>query len=136
MAPGTLILVKVLVFLVAASACLLAAYELAGERGFVGAAAGAGAAAALCALSHWLLSWERRGTGRGMYVAAFGSAAASLVGIALTALVVWHWKRDLVGPAILTVLFIYLAARAVDVVQAAFGARAAKGASARTECRT
>ncbi len=135
MSPGTLILVKVLVFAAAASVCALAAYELDGDRGLRGAAAGVAAAAAVCALSHWLVSWERRGTGRGMYIAAFGSAGAGLAGIGLTALVTWHYDRNLVRPAILTFFCIYLAARALDVVRVALRPRPAREAHARTESR-
>ncbi|MGQ9589382.1 MAG: hypothetical protein ACUVYA_03705 [Planctomycetota bacterium] len=136
MTPRTLVLVKALVFLAVAGVCVLASRRLAGERGLLGAGIGAGAAFLVVALGHWILLWERRGTRRGLYVAAYGSAAVGLAGLVLTALIVGRYGRDLVSPAILTLFFAYFSCRMVDAAQAALGTGRSATAPDRTEGRT
>lgn len=133
MTPRTLVLVKALVFVAAAGSSAALARRLAGARGFVGAGIGSGAALLVAAAGHWLLSWERRGTRRGLYVAAYGSALAGLAGLVLTAIVVGSFRRDLVSPAILTLFFVYFSCRMVDAAHAALGTGRAAASPGRTE---
>ena len=108
---------KLIAFTVATAACLLVASQTAGARGTKGAAVGAGAGALLCMVGHGLMRWAARAEGQAIYLAMYASVFASFaIVVAVVLLLSRHWE-EILQPAAITMLVVYLAFRFVDVLK-------------------
>jgi hypothetical protein len=105
------VLAKALVVASVAAVSALAAFGLDGERGLLGAAAGGAIALVLCGTSALFLRWARRASGNAILAAMLGSTLASFVLLAAAIIAVARVRREIVVPAALTALAIYLAYR-------------------------
>ena len=115
---------KTVTFLVAAIVCLSVAYSLGGQLALQGAAVGAGAALVLCTISHWMLRWVRKAEGHAILTATFGSTAASFAFVLVTALLLNSFWKEILTPAVLTLLVVYLAVRFADALRSPASAAA------------
>jgi hypothetical protein len=112
------VLLKVLTFTVATTVCLCLAHSLGGRLALEGAAVGAGAAFVLCAISHLLLRGVRKAQGNAMLAAVFGSTLASFAFVIVAVLLLNSLWPEILQPATLTLLGVYLAVRFADALRA------------------
>ena len=108
---------KILSFSLAAVLCLLISHKMAGERGIAGAGIGIGIGAVLCAVSYLLLVWARKAKGKAVMAAMLAGSLTSIVLILISILLVAAFWREVVEPAALTAVVVYLAFRFLDVFQ-------------------
>ena len=108
---------KILSFSVSALLCLLFWYKTAGQRGLAGAGIGVGIGVVLCAASYFLLVWARRAKGNAVMAAMLAGTLTSVVLMLISILLVAAFWREVVEPAALTAVVVYLAFRFLDVFQ-------------------
>jgi hypothetical protein len=111
------VLVKALVVASVAVLSALVAFGLQGEKGLIGAAAGCLIALVLCGTSALFTRWARRASGNAILAAMLGSTLASFVLLTVAIVVVARVRREIVVPAALTALAIYLAYRFVEAFE-------------------
>jgi CHASE2 domain-containing sensor protein len=112
-------LIKTIVFFAASGLSALVAHGLEGENGLRGAGLGILIAAVLCGVSLALNLWARRAKGNALLAAMYGSMLASF-GLLIAAMILLRkWVPDLLTPAILTALAIYMAFRFTDAFRVA-----------------
>jgi len=99
--------------------CAGASHGMAGERGLQGAGVGAGIGFVLCSVSYAMTCWVRRARGPAIVTAVFGSTISSFVLMLVAILLVSRYWNELLFPAALTALFIYLSFRFFDIFQTA-----------------
>jgi hypothetical protein len=108
---------KALVVASAAAVSVLVAFGLEGEKGLLGAAAGGLIALVLCGTSALFTRWARRASGNAILAAMLGSTLASFVLLAAAIVVVARVRRDIVVPAALTALAVYLTYRFAEALE-------------------
>ncbi len=104
-------------FSLSALVCLLIAYRTAGQRGLAGAGVGIGIGAVLCAVSYLLLVWAQKAKGKAVMAAMLAGSLTSIVLILISILLLAAFWREVVEPAALTAVVVYLAFRFLDVFQ-------------------
>ena len=120
-------LLKSATFVLAAAVCAVVAWSLAGTRGLEGAAVGIGLGAVLCTLSYLLTRWARSAQGARVYLAAYSGVFLSFAFVVGTLFVLSKWWSELLQPAILTLLVVYLSFRFHDVLQCSRCVRVSPG---------
>jgi O-antigen/teichoic acid export membrane protein len=95
---------------------------LLGQRGLVGAGVGTLVAAAMVAVSASLLRFARRAKGQAILAAMLGGVAASFVILVSAMVALAATWREVLVPASLTALGVYLTYRFVDAFQLGGGA--------------
>ena len=104
-------------FSLSALVCLLISYNTVGRRGLAGAGIGIGIGAVLCAVSYALLVWARKAKGKAVMAAMLAGSLTSIVLILISILLLAAFWREVVEPAALTAVVVYLAFRFLDVFQ-------------------
>lgn len=113
---------KLIALTVAAAACVLVAWETSGDRGLKGAAVGVGAGAVLALLSHGLTRWAQRAEGQAIYLAMYASMLASLGIVVAVVIALSRYWTEILQPAAITMVTVYLAFRLVEVLRLPAGA--------------
>lgn len=111
-------LLKVLTFTIATIVCLCLAHSFGGTIALEGAAVGAAAAFVLCTISHFLLRAVRKAEGNAMLAAVFGSTLASFAFVIVAVVLLNSLWPEILQPATLTLLGVYLAVRFADALRA------------------
>ena len=111
-------LIKLLILVVVAGISALISYLEGGVEGLKGGGIGLSIGAVMCLVSHFLLGWAKRAQGQAILVAMLGSMLASF-GIMITFLVLLaHSWKEILTPAALSALVLYLAYRFLEALQA------------------
>jgi len=106
------------VFVIASGLSLLTFNSYYGARGLEGAAVGAGIALVIFLANHLLLRWSRGAEGPRVVAAMTGSILLSLGLMLAAVLLLANYWKEILHPAALTALFVYLACRFLDAYQA------------------
>jgi hypothetical protein len=114
--PRRQLLLKIVAFSLSAVVCVLVARGVAGQRGLAGAAVGVGSGAVLCTIHHGLAVWARRAQGRAILTAMYAGILVSFAFVLLTVLILTAYWREIVEPAAISLLVVYLTVRFVDVI--------------------
>ena len=110
-------MIRVLSPLAVAVICVVVAGALDGESALVGACVGAVLAAVLCAFSYFLLRWARRASGQAVLAAMLGSVLVSFAFILVSMIVLAAVWREILVPASLTCVLVYLSYRFCEGLQ-------------------
>lgn len=110
-------LLRILTLGVSSALCLGVAYHLRGRTGLEGAAMGVATGLVLCGVNHALLRWARRARGRMVIAAMMASVIVSFGVILASYFILSAVRREIVEPAVLTTLVVYLAFRFQDVLE-------------------